>query len=81
MKVCSYIKQDRGALWSICGFFSPQKNRAPAIHKTQEAEQQRELMSKLPGLDKNLNDLSFLEERVTDPKHAIDTNEKEQMNT
>lgn len=61
--------------------FPPQKNRAPAIHKTQEAEQQREVMSKLPGLDKNLNDLSCLEERVTDPKHAIDTNEKERMNT
>lgn len=64
----------------VCVFFL-QKNRAPAIHKIQEAEQQRELMSKLPRLDKNLNDLSFLEERVTDPKHAIDTDEKEKMNT
>lgn len=38
-------------------------------------------MRKLPRLDKNLNDLSFLEERITDPKHAIDTNKKEKMNT
>lgn len=65
----------------VCVCFPPEKNRAPTIYTTQEAEQQRELMRKLPRLDKNLNDLSFLEERITDPKHASDTNEKEKMNT
>lgn len=57
-------------------FFS-QKSRHPLFIRLWQAEQQRELNSKLPGLNKNLNDLSFLEERVTDPKHAIDKNKKE----
>lgn len=73
MQCCSHFQQDGRVLW---GVFS-QKNRISTIHMPLEAEQWRELKSKLPGINKNLNDLSFLEESVTDPKHATDTNHEE----
>lgn len=57
-----------------CDSFSFTEKHGISWSQDWQAEQQRELTSKLLGVNKNLNDLSFLEERVSDPGHVTDTN-------
>lgn len=61
----------------LCEAFSFTEKHSIRYSQGWQAEQQRELKSKLSGLNKNLNELSFLEGRVTDPKHTTDTDKKE----